>query len=110
MNAICRFHDITTEHKVIIGSDSESALWNSFGDTPVTTKMASYDIVAAIRHQIKISPLKFESKWVKGHQDTGDKKGKILDTWALANIECNKQASRIWNEKASQGQERRPGV
>ena len=107
LNAICRCHGITEDHQVLVGCDSESALWNSFGTAPITTKMASHDLVAAIRHQIRISPLDLKSKWVKGHQDD---RGGILDSWALANIECDHQAERIWKQKEREGGERRPGV
>lgn len=56
--------------------DNESALWNAFGNTPVATKMASFDIVKAKRRQIVISPLKCKHKWVKSHHD---EKGEVLE-------------------------------
>jgi hypothetical protein len=107
INAICWYHQIEGQHEIIVGCDNESVLWNSLSHEPVTTKMPSFDLVAAIRHQIRTSPLTFKSKWVKGHQDS--RKG-VLDTWAIANIECDKQAERIWNQKEREGGERRPGV
>ena len=95
MNAICSIHGIDEPCEMTVGSDSESALWNAFGDIDVSTKMASPDIVAAIREQIRASPLKWKSKWVKGHQD---QKGKItvLDEWATANVRCDELATEKW--------------
>ena len=95
MNAICSIHGITEPCEMIVGSDSESALWNAFGDAEVSTKMASADIVAAAREQIRVSPLTWKSKWVKGHQD---EKGKttVLDEWATTNVRCDELATEKW--------------
>ena len=81
--------------QMIIGSNSESALWNTFGDVEICTKMASDDIVAAIWDQIQQSPLKWKSKWVKGHQDQKCKTT-VLDEWTTANVRCDKLASDMW--------------
>ena len=95
MNAICALHGITEPCEMTVGSDSESALWNAFGDAELSSQMASVDIVAAIRKQLQLSPLKWTSKWVKGHQD---QKGKVtvLDEWATANVRCDKLANEKW--------------
>ena len=99
INAICKHNGVAGDYTVQVGCDSESALWNCFGANHVTTKMASFDLVKAIRYQIDKSPIKFKSKWVKAHQD--DTKG-VLDTWALANIECDNEATRMWNKSVKE--------
>lgn len=78
-----------------VGCDSKSALWNCFGASHINTDMASFNLVKAIRHQIHISPIKYKGDWVKAHLD--DKKG-VLDTWALVNIECDNEATHMWNK------------
>lgn len=35
---------------MIVGCDNESVLWNAFRNEPVSMKMGSYDLVAAVRH------------------------------------------------------------
>ena len=107
INAICKHHGITGEYTVKVGCDSESALWNCFGAKFVSTKMASFDLVKAIRYQIATSPIKYEQHWVKAHQD--DTTG-VLDTWALANIECDNEATRMWNKCVKEYGKERPEV
>ena len=92
-NAISALHGIEEPCEIEVGCDNETALWNSFGDNEVCTKMASPDIVAAVREQIRNSPLRWKAKWVKGHQDDKKIKSKAknaseketpkkLDEWA----------------------------
>ena len=68
-NAICKVHDIKDPHEVKIGCDNESALWTGFGDDDIKPWAASSDILHVLHHQLKISPLKWITTWVKGHQD-----------------------------------------
>lgn len=91
-NAICNLHRVRGNCTVQVGYDSKSALWNYFEALHVNRKnMVCFDLVKAIRHQIqRYCPITYESKWIKAHQD--DKKG-VLDTWALANIECDNDAT-----------------
>ena len=106
-NAICRAHNITDEHEIIIGCDNESAIWTAFGDDHIAADATSSDILHAIHYQIKASPLKWTTKWVQGHQD--DKK-QLLDTWALANIACDAHAGRKWKATVTNGGQLRPTV
>ena len=90
--------EVIIRSRLVVIAHLHSGIWNFFGVKYVSTKMASYNIVKAIWHQISTSPIKFGQKWVKAHQD-GDKWSKrLLDTWALSNIECNKAATRMRNK------------
>ena len=116
-NAICILHGIDEPCEIEVGCDNETALWNSFGDNDVCTKMASADIVAAIRAQMTMSTLRWKPKWVKGHQDDKKKASTTanltktdpptpLDEWAIANIECDKHAEEKWIQSTNEGQVR----
>ena len=94
-NALCRAHNITDDHEIIIGCDNESAIWTAFGDDHIAADVASSDILHAIHYQIKASPLKWTTKWVQGHQDN---KKQLLDTWALANIACDAHAGPVMDD------------
>ena len=106
-NALCKAHGITDNHEVTIGCDNESAIWTAFGDDGIDAGAASSDILHAIHHQVRESPLKWKPKWVKGHQDDGNKS---LDTWALANIACDIYAEQKWNSTVAGGGNLRPQV
>lgn len=54
---------------------------------------SSGNILFIICHLIEESPLKWEGKWVKGHQDDGDQS---LDAWAIDNIEVDRVAGEFW--------------
>ena len=90
INKICHQHDIRYGH-ITIGCDNKSALSNAFGDHPITAQIPSRDIVAAIRHMVQNSPVQWQPKHVKGHQDS-DRKA-TLDEWAIGNIQVDKDAN-----------------
>ena len=106
-NALCKAHGITERHEITIGCDNESAIWTAFGGEDIEAGAASSDILHAIRYQLRKSPLKWKAKWIKGHQDDGNKS---LDTWALANIACDVYAERKWNSTVAEGGKLRPEV
>ena len=106
-NAICQVHGIDGHHEIQLGCDNESALWTTLGGEEVSAGDASSDILHAIHHQVKLSPLQWIPKWVKGHQDEGNKS---LDIWALANVACDTYANRKWISTVKAGGELRPNV
>ena len=90
INHICSCYNITYG-TVTAGCDNKSALHNAFGLHPITTKIPSRDIVAAIRYHIQQSPLQWIPKHVKGHQDLHNRS--YLDEWALGNIQVDRAAN-----------------
>jgi hypothetical protein len=95
VNAICNTHAITEPHQITLACDNKSALWKAFDDNEPRHSDASSDVLMAIRYQMKESPLQWESKWVKGHQDDGDD---VLDEWAIENIEVDNMAGQYWTK------------
>ena len=93
LNIIAEIHGIH-EGTVIAGCDNESALWQVFGDTTTQTSDSSFDIIKAIRYQIRKSPITWIPRHVRGHQD--DQECIQLDDWAKANVEADKMAEKYW--------------
>ena len=110
MNAICQLHHVTEPCEMIVGCDNEAALWNAYGETELSAQMASVDIVAAIREQTRMSPLRWIAKWVKGHQDSEQTDIPILDEWAHANIRCDALANEKWTDTTESVGHQRPAV
>ena len=96
VNAICKAHNIGDKHKMTMACDNKSALWKSFADDEPRQSDASSDVLMAIRYQLKMSPLCWESKWVRGHQD--DDSEEILDEWAIENIAVDHIAGNYWKK------------
>lgn len=93
VHLLCQRWNIT-KGRVTVGCDNEAAVWNVFGSDEPTTTVAGFNLVRTIRHLIKESPLEWQGKHVKGHQDRKHKNptNRELDKWALTNIEADKQA------------------
>jgi hypothetical protein len=95
VNTICQFHHIT-EGKVCCACDGKQAIEQAFADPryfTAHTSKSDYDILSAIHTLIKASPIQWEHKHVKGHQDDTDTE---LDRWAQLNIEMDGTAKAIW--------------
>lgn len=90
INHICTCYNIS-HGTVTAGCDNTSALYNAFGHHPITTKIPSRDLVAAIRYQLHRSPIHWIPKHVKGHQDLNRRA--YLDDWALGNIQVDQAAN-----------------
>ena len=76
-NAICKKEKIQ-KGSVTLGCDSEGAIKAVSGTRPVTSRWNSYDILARIKQEIRLSTLEWKFKHVYGHQDKKRKK-KNLD-------------------------------
>ena len=61
-------HDKITEGKVTIALDGKTAMQQSEGDWPLSLDQQFFDYLQVIRDWIKLSPLTFSFKHVKGHQ------------------------------------------
>ena len=105
VNSIATVHDIQ-EGTVTIGCDNESALWAVCGDADIKAGDSSADIIKIIRHNMEQGPITWQYKHVKGHQDE-DNDG-VLDEWAKANIEADRDAKKYWTIKHGQGNKSRP--
>ena len=105
INSIATVHDIQEGH-VVLGCDNESALWAAFGNGDVNAADASFDIIKTIRYHVDKSPVTWEGRHVKGHQD--DDEGAILDEWAVANIRMDGKAEKYWKLRYGQGSRARP--
>ena len=91
-NAICRKKKIHTG-KVTLKCDCKGAIQAIQGDRIVSSHWNSYDLLYHIQKEIRHSPIAWEFKWVRGHQDW---KKKDLDIWAQTNIAADKDAKRYW--------------
>ena len=85
-----------TEGKVTLGCNNKAALWKALGQNTIHTGEPSFDILRVIHHNIKTSPIKWERKHVKGHQDR-ETKLHDLDPWAQANVEADRLAENMRN-------------
>ena len=105
VNAIATHHGIE-QGTVTLACDNESALWAAFGIAEVGTGESSFDIIRVIHHAIRMSPVTWHHRHVRGHQD--DDKDRILDQWERANVEVDRLAEEYWNEQYSAGTGQRP--
>ena len=96
INTIARIHGIEGG-TVKLGCDNESALWMSFGREVVQTGDSSFDLIKVIQHALETSPITWAYLHVRGHQDADG--AKILDEWALANIETDEMADAYWTTR-----------
>ena len=89
INFLCTLHNI--QHGgITVGCDSKGALQAAFHHPRVQPCQASRDIIQAIHFQLKQSPLEWETKHVRGHQD--DVKSTLTD-WEEANVDVDEQAN-----------------
>lgn len=96
VNTICRLHNIM-EGKVCCACDGAQALAQAFAETryfTVKTSKSNYDILSAIHTLLQASPIQWEHKHIKGHQE--DDGNMVLDRWALLNIEMDGTAKAVW--------------
>ena len=77
--------------KVTLGCDCKGVIQAIQGRRIISSRWNSYDLLYHIQKEICQSPIDWELKWVRGHQDRKKKK-KDLDIWAQTNIEAEKDA------------------
>ena len=64
----------------------------------LSTKLSHYDLSSTIHQLIKASPLSWELRHVKGHQDRGDTYNNI-DEWVQMNIEADRpDKDCLWSQ------------
>jgi hypothetical protein len=100
---ICEQYGITSG-AIEVGCDCESALRHVFTSGQrfeATIKQADYDLLSAIRKMLSMSPIKWTSRHVAGHQDDGIE---VLDRWANLNIEMDSLAKVYWSDMCDQPQ------
>ena len=95
-NAICRKKKIS-KGKVTLGCDCKGAIQAVQGGRIISSRWNSYDLLYHIQKAICDSPVEWEFRWVRGHQDRKKQKKK-LNIWALTNIEADKDAKRYWKQ------------
>ena len=90
INELCKKYNVK-EGKCTIGVDNKGALASTFRWKRSKPRWVSYNIVGMIRYHLEKSPIIWEGRHVKGHQD--DKVNKEdLDEWTLGNIEVDIEA------------------
>jgi hypothetical protein len=90
-NTVCKSNNIT-EGKCIMGCDNMGALSASFGWRTPNPNWICFDLVGMIRyHNIRSSPIQWESKHIKGHQDD-EKIFNDLTDESQANVIADKKA------------------
>jgi hypothetical protein len=108
IEAVCIFHKIE-KGVVTIGCDGLSALRQGLQASDITNPaMAQFDIIAAIRNAMMRSPVKWNKKHIKGHQDADP--NATLDRWALLNIAMDVEAKALWLEKVETRQTQRDQI
>ena len=90
INIIVRHHSIT-EGAVTIALDGKTAMEEAGGDWPLSLDQKCFDYLQIIRAWIKLSPLTFTFRHVKGHQ-TKEVAYNQLDWWAQRNEDVDKEA------------------
>ena len=98
-----------TSGKCVFGCDNKGALEASFGWKTPNPNWACFDLVSEIRNQLRLSPITWTMKHVKGHQDS-DKAYEQLSVEAQANVIVDKKAKEeLSKEETPQEQSPRSG-
>jgi hypothetical protein len=78
------------------GCDCSSALWQCFIRlAPHKPTTPHNDLIQAIIHAIKESPVEWQQRYVKGH---ADREGRELTEWERLNCEMDACAKQYWEE------------
>ena len=93
IDVLVRHHDIT-EGAITIALDGDSALIQSGDDWPLSVDQPSFDYLQVIRSWIKLSPLKFSSRYIKGYQ-TNLVRYDQLDWWEQRNEDVDQAAKNF---------------
>lgn len=76
---------------------NQQAIYQSFDlsdNGKADTASSDYDLLSAIKTKLRASPVQWDHRHVKGHQD--DDGTKILDRWEMLNTEMDGIAKTIW--------------
>ena len=76
-----------------VACDGKAALDNSFDTWTLKPTSKQFDMVSAIRSLVHCTKVSWLPRHVKGHQDS-TLPTRLLDWWALCNIECDARAKR----------------
>jgi hypothetical protein len=88
---LCEVHNIS-DGSIEVGCDGLSALNRAFSYVSIiNADEPSYDLLAAIQHYWKFSPISWKIRHVKGHQDD-HKSIDQLDRWSRLNVEMDQLA------------------
>ena len=99
VEAVCKVFRIQSG-SIEIGCDGISALRQATAETDLSNPhLSQFDLIAAIRHIIHRTPIKWKARHVKGHQD--DDETIVLDRWALINIDMDLKAKEHWHRMQS---------
>ncbi len=80
-----------------VGCNNVEALFQAFKPGYlISTNHAHFDLLYAIQGMIKVIPLCWKSRHVKGHQDNDT--STPLDRWARLNVEVDYLAQKYWQE------------
>ena len=90
LDILVRHHNIT-EGAVTIALDGKTAMDESRGDWPLSINQKCFDYLQVIRAWIKLSPLTFHFRHVKGHQ-TDKVEYNQLDWWRKRNKDVDRMA------------------
>jgi len=89
VNHICCYFNIT-EGFIEFAWDGLLALHKVFHSSKISLNDSDYDIIMAARRAVTISPIKWHTRHVRGHQDRD--KAHQLDKWERLNIEVDAEA------------------
>ena len=93
LDILVRHHSIT-KGAVTIALDGLTAMQQASGDWPLSLDQECFDYLQIIRAWIKLSPLTFTFRHVKGHQ-TKEIAYDQLDWWGQRNEDVDKMAKRF---------------
>mmetsp|Transcript_9994 Transcript_9994/g.23112 ORF Transcript_9994/g.23112 Transcript_9994/m.23112 type:complete len:128 (+) Transcript_9994:537-920(+) len=62
------------------------------------TSIPHRDIIEAIKHELRISPINWKWRHIKGHQDL---QKTLLDKWEPLNVAANELAKCAWSPQSS---------
>jgi len=94
VNNLCQKLAITSGY-ITLGCDGLSALQKTLETNPVIQlSEPNFDLLAAIKKEIKASPLVWEYQYIEGHQDD-HKASSELEKWSQMNVEADALAKGL---------------
>jgi len=74
---------------ITFGLDNDEARKTVIDEYHPSVKKPDYDIICDIQKRFASLPIKFNSRWIEGHQDKTNTDYDTMDIWTLLNIEMD---------------------
>ena len=94
LSRLHQHHDLSGG-QITVACDCKGALERTQSDRPPRPKDPDADLYMEIYHVKLTTPVLWNTRWVKGHQDD-NRDVRELDPWAKVNIDMDRQAKGYW--------------